>query len=178
MHSGSRVQTSLWTGCPIRILKAHRLDAAPLERFVGLHVLHRPDAPRHPPRTLPRLSLLSGRTRPQGRSLCLPLLLFSLALGKIEVIIQSFSCSRCGWEHRCPHQLECGKPPDLVGSPCHDPVTHQTSCLHEDRPGIDARLSISVPRKEVIQPHLPVRLPCYDFTPIIDPTFDGSLLKG
>ena len=33
------------------------------------------------------------------------------------------------------------------------------------------------PRKEVIQPHLPVRLPCYDFTPIIDPTFDGSLLK-
>ena len=27
-------------------------------------------------------------------------------------------------------------------------------------------------RKEVIQPHLPIRLPCYDFTPIIDPTFD------
>jgi hypothetical protein len=33
-------------------------------------------------------------------------------------------------------------------------------------------------RKEVIQPHLPVRLPCYDFTPIADPTFDGSLPKG
>ena len=32
-------------------------------------------------------------------------------------------------------------------------------------------------RKEVIQPHLPVRLPCYDFTPITDPTFDGSLLS-
>jgi hypothetical protein len=31
-------------------------------------------------------------------------------------------------------------------------------------------------RKEVIQPHLPIRLPCYDFTPIICPTFDGSLL--
>ena len=28
-------------------------------------------------------------------------------------------------------------------------------------------------RKEVIQPHLPIRLPCYDFTPIICPTFDG-----
>ena len=26
-------------------------------------------------------------------------------------------------------------------------------------------------RKEVIQPHLPIRLPCYDFTPIICPTF-------
>ena len=33
-------------------------------------------------------------------------------------------------------------------------------------------------RKEVIQPHLPVRLPCYDFTPITDPTFDGSLPQG
>ena len=28
-------------------------------------------------------------------------------------------------------------------------------------------------RKEVIQPHLPIRLPCYDFTPVIAPTFDG-----
>ena len=26
-------------------------------------------------------------------------------------------------------------------------------------------------RKEVIQPHLPIRLPCYDLTPIIEPTF-------
>ena len=31
-------------------------------------------------------------------------------------------------------------------------------------------------RKEVIQPHLPIRLPCYDFTPIIEPTFDCALL--
>ena len=31
-------------------------------------------------------------------------------------------------------------------------------------------------RKEVIQPHLPIRLPCYDFTPIIRPTFDCALL--
>ena len=27
-------------------------------------------------------------------------------------------------------------------------------------------------RKEVIQPHLPVRLPCYDFTPLTRRTFD------
>ena len=33
-----------------------------------------------------------------------------------------------------------------------------------------------LPRKEVIQPHLPIRLPCYDFTPVIDLTFDGWLL--
>jgi hypothetical protein len=27
-----------------------------------------------------------------------------------------------------------------------------------------------IPRKEVIQPHLPIRLPCYDFTPVMNPT--------
>ena len=31
-------------------------------------------------------------------------------------------------------------------------------------------------RKEVIQPHLPIRLPCYDLTPIIEPTFDCCFL--
>ena len=33
-------------------------------------------------------------------------------------------------------------------------------------------------RKEVIQPHLPIRLPCYDFTPVISPAFDCSLHVG
>ena len=38
--------------------------------------------------------------------------------------------------------------------------------------------SSGIPRKEVIQPQLPLRLPCYDFTPITNPTFDGSLPCG
>ena len=33
-----------------------------------------------------------------------------------------------------------------------------------------------LPRKEVIQPHLPVRLPCYDFVPIAGFTLDGCPL--
>ena len=39
----------------------------------------------------------------------------------------------------------------------------------DDRPGIAMRhcLLACLPRKEVIQPHLPIRLPCYDFTPVI-----------
>ena len=32
-------------------------------------------------------------------------------------------------------------------------------------------------RKEVIQPHLPIRLPCYDFTPVTCPAFGSSLLS-
>ena len=43
----------------------------------------------------------------------------------------------------------------------------------EDRAGCRVLL-----RKEVIQPHLPVRLPCYDFVPIADPTFDSSPPSG
>ena len=33
-------------------------------------------------------------------------------------------------------------------------------------------------RKEVIQAHLPVHLPCYDLVPVTDPTFDSSLPCG
>ncbi len=35
-----------------------------------------------------------------------------------------------------------------------------------------------LPRKEVIQPQLPLRLPCYDFVPITSPTLDGCLPCG
>jgi hypothetical protein len=54
--------------------------------------------------------------------------------------------------------------------------SHRTSKLID---GLNAYRSKSsgIPRKEVIQPQLPLRLPCYDFTPIINPTFDGCLPK-
>ena len=42
------------------------------------------------------------------------------------------------------------------------------------RPSLSVTASFLL-RKEVIHPHLPVRIPCYDFTPITNPTFDGSL---
>ena len=45
-------------------------------------------------------------------------------------------------------------------------------------PGACGSESSRIPRKEVIQPQLPLRLPCYDFTPITNPTFDGSLPEG
>ena len=38
-------------------------------------------------------------------------------------------------------------------------------------------LRMYLPRKEVIQPHLPVRLPCYDFTPVMKPTVDAAFLS-
>ena len=47
-----------------------------------------------------------------------------------------------------------------------------------DGPNAFRSKSSGIPRKEVIQPQLPLRLPCYDFTPITNPTFDGSLPCG
>jgi hypothetical protein len=74
------------------------------------------------------------------------------------------------------------------------PTACSLNTQHNPTPGKDRRLAVpqkpsstSRPRntrqthpkvllrKEVIQPHLPVRLPCYDFVPIASPTFDRSL---
>ena len=51
----------------------------------------------------------------------------------------------------------------------------ETFALNE---GLDTRKCQELLRKEVIQPHLPVRLPCYDLVPIASPTFDDSPHKG
>ena len=38
------------------------------------------------------------------------------------------------------------------------------------------RRLLEISRKEVIQPQVPLRLPCYDFTPVADLTVAGCLL--
>src|SRR3546814_18157271 len=48
-----------------------------------------------------------------------------------------------------------------------------SSCLETGR---RRRLLRQILRKEVIQPQVPLRLPCYDFTPVADPTVVGCLL--
>ena len=49
-----------------------------------------------------------------------------------------------------------------------------------DAPGcvsLPVRRRTSILRKEVIQPQVPLRLPCYDFTPVADLTVVGCLLS-
>ena len=41
--------------------------------------------------------------------------------------------------------------------------------------GVSRLSSGGLPRKEVIQPHLPVQLPCYDFVPVTSPTLGDCL---
>ena len=81
----------------------------------------------------------------------------------------------------------CQDPPRSVSSTLRSGRTlktiqraETTSCLstllNEAFASIDLRMSAPafafalLLRKEVIQPHLPIRLPCYDFTPVIDLT--------
>ena len=44
------------------------------------------------------------------------------------------------------------------------------SCVGARRRRDRRELDYFITLKEVIQPHLPIRLPCYDFTPVIDHT--------
>ena len=80
--------------------------------------------------------------------------------------------------------------PHLVGmvrSPCSTarpgsvdvlgPIRLDAAGLEGRRPQ-DRGTAWVLPRKEVIQPQLPLRLPCYDFTPVTSPTFDGFLPCG
>ena len=53
---------------------------------------------------------------------------------------------------------------------------NSTAATCQCRPTLLPFLEACLLRKEVIQPHLPIRLPCYDFTPIIGSALDGWLL--
>ena len=64
-----------------------------------------------------------------------------------------------------PHQHAHAKPETIPGAW----ATRRTP---------DRRPQKKLRRKEVIQPHLPVRLPCYDLVPITSLTLDGSIHKG
>ena len=89
------------------------------------------------------------------------------------------------WSFQGTHRRQCGRSlktqqRDVVEV---DIVLGGTGSPDEPKELIDGTGSLrsnrsGIPRKEVIQPQLPLRLPCYDFTPIIDPTFDGSLPCG
>ena len=56
--------------------------------------------------------------------------------------------------------------------------TREPSPAHGPHDGRQTGVLKKLRRKEVIQPHLPVRLPCYDLVPITSLTLDGSIHKG
>src|SRR6185437_5428768 len=55
---------------------------------------------------------------------------------------------------------------------------HRTARVPSTRRAPAAVGAAAFPRKEVIQPQLPLRLPCYDFTPITNSTFGRCVPCG
>ena len=66
----------------------------------------------------------------------------------------------------------------MIGSFSSPPTlaTAARGLVVERRSAREGRTFARYSRKEVIQAHFPVRLPCYDFVPVTDPTFDSAFL--
>jgi hypothetical protein len=168
MDSGRSTRALPRVGFPIRKSSDQRMVSSFPRLIAAAHVLHRLLAPRHSPCALVLLirkntfycrygvfkvrvsSTLTRRTAPARCELA--------GLSKLN------SVSRLESRHR---GRRCSRRAGLSGRP--KPSTGPTPT------GVRAPV---FPRKEVIQPQLPLRLPCYDFTPIINPTFDGCLPEG
>ena len=164
-------------GFPIRASAGHRPFSASPRLIAAVHALHRLLVPRHPPCALTILTVILGEPcgspgdtrvigycavfkvreeaqparRAQGRGPRAP------AAGRSLKTQQHASRLAAGQTRAC----------DLP-----DPVDIARAIARGDR------CPCGLPRKEVIQPQLPLRLPCYDFTPVASPTFDGSLPNG
>ena len=104
---------------------------------------------------------------------------FTFLTGFQEKLIFDVQLSRSAWLSGLP-LLASGRTLKTIQR------AETTSCLstllNEAFASIDLRMSAPafafalLLRKEVIQPHLPIRLPCYDFTPVIDLTLGCWLL--
>ena len=131
--------------------------------FAAYRALHRLLVPRHPPCALLRLTSNSVGS----------LLLNTQTSLSDSAIYESRPCGRD--PHPCPSVVK-----ELPS------VREREFEVRSDKPEIFRRLPVMnhgptatrCSRKEVIQPQVPLRLPCYDFAPVIGLTFDGCLPCG
>src|SRR6266550_8959644 len=164
MYSAGHTRALPRVGFPIRRSRDQRLVSTSPALIAAAHVLHRLLAPRHPPCALVLLI--------EKNTLCVAME-FSRYVGpkrprenrpaKDGLSKLSSDCLRQG--QRYSRRPGCSDESTTNNSIHQRARSHRSNCS-------------GIPRKEVIQPQLPLRLPCYDFTPIIDPTFDGSLPCG
>ena len=167
MCSGEGTRALPRVGFPIRKSPDQSLISSSPRLIAAVHVLHRLQVPRHPPCALSFLISIENTTnrygvfkvragersrRPRktaGRPEGRPL------AGLSKLNSSGCRCRRIPGEPRDPDGIAA----ITTGAPA-------------------AVGAAAFPRKEVIQPQLPLRLPCYDFTPITDATFGRCLPKG
>src|SRR5271170_14329 len=103
-----------------------------------------------------------------------------VGLGRLELPTSRLSSARSNQLSYKPDEASCGTQGWALR-------TRRKG--RETRTAADSRLSnhevwdlrdpkTSILRKEVIQPQVPLRLPCYDFGPVADPTVAGCLPCG
>ena len=178
MCSGGGTRALPRVGFPIRKSPDQRLISSSPRLIAAVHVLHRLQVPRHPPCALLILTVItySGAQGAEAR-------------GDTRFIGKTVQFSRTAQEAPAGFAVGLSKLNSMRGTQLRgaarlrpDPVDIARTCrLVSSRNATRGRTGApcpgGFPRKEVIQPHLPVRLPCYDFTPVTSPTFDGSLPK-
>jgi hypothetical protein len=160
MYSGRSTRALPRVGFPIRTSRDRRLVSTSPGLFAAAHVLHRLLAPRHPPCAL--ILLIRKNT--------------------MFAAMEFSRCARTASARRPPQSSGLSKLNSVIdrGRRCsrRARASDERSCdLHRRVERLPGTIP-GFPRKEVIQPQLPLRLPCYDFTPVTDPTFDGSLPCG
>src|SRR5436305_467429 len=161
MCSGRNTRALPRVGFPIRKSRDQRLVSTSPGLIAAAHVLHRLLAPRHPPCAL--ILLIRKNT-------CYATMEFS-RYAQAPCPPYGEEPARAGLSKLnsvLPHRGRRNSRRSRTSDGALPSKSREPS-------GVIAPV---FPRKEVIQPQLPLRLPCYDFTPIIDPTFDGSLPCG
>ena len=169
MNSGRSDTPSRVPGFPIRTSTDQRsVDNSPWLIAVT-HVLHRSQAPRHPPLALHSLEKQDARARYTNLKQP-PATTHNRQATQHTTRITHHRPEPRQQRKQPPNPTQAGPRGRLLLQNRRENLT--------STPTRNPRVSVRLLRKEVIQPHLPVRLPCYDFTPIADPTFDGSLPTG
>ena len=183
MYSGRSTRALPRVGFPIRKSPDQRMVSSFPGLIAAAHVLHRLLAPRHPPCALRHLTRKNTFYCRYG--------VFKVRVGSSSVMegarpredppagreagARSLKTQQRGVRGRGRRSSRRARGigrPTIAGK-----ANERVSAIERARTpsGVSAPL---FPRKEVIQPQLPLRLPCYDFTPIINPTFDGCLPEG
>ena len=170
MYSGGDTRALPRVGFPIRRSRDQRLVSTSPGLFAAAHVLHRLLAPRHPPCALRLLIVKNTLYATMEFSRCTP----ALVRPNEKAARMARSLKTQQYEKRRVRH-------------CSRRARNRTICVPRARPksGTEQFIrtaeqptgvkSSGFPRKEVIQPQLPLRLPCYDFTPVTDHSLVSAL---
>jgi hypothetical protein len=158
MYSGEDTCALPHVGFPIRRSRGQWMVSSSPGLIAAAHVLLRLLAPRHPPCALSLLIMKNTVVAAMEFSRCAA----GESRARRPARGRSLKTQQRGTSRSTFFQASSS-----IGRP--ESSNESNACRSK---------SSGIPRKEVIQPQLPLRLPCYDFTPITNPTFGGSLPCG